>query len=148
MCHCFFLFSVILLFRVSTFGFVFPFWVLCFCFEFCDSVLGFVILFWVLRFCLTVLWFCFESCVSVLNFAILFWVLWFCFEFWDFVLGCCDSILSFVICFVTIGHRRLPVDKRYKERHVNYMFTAVKLCEFTADVQIDSCQPKSQNKER
>ena len=63
------------------------FWVLWFCFEFCDSILGFAILFWVF-------WFCFEFCDSVLGFVILFWVLWF---------GFCDSVLGFVILLFCFG---------------------------------------------
>ena len=85
------------------------FWVLWFCFEFCDS--GFVILFWVLWFCYSVLCFVFLFwvCDSVLSFAFLFWILWFCFGF-------CDSVLGFVIlfwvlwfCFAPIGHLKYVI---------------------------------------
>ena len=66
---------------VCLFHFVILFWVLCFRFEFCDSVLGFVILFWGFEFCdsvlgFWVLWFYFGFCDPVLGFVILFWVLW------------------------------------------------------------------------
>ena len=79
------LFFITVFLFFSVIYFVFPFLVLCFRFEFCDSVLSFVFLFWVL-------WFCFEFCVSVLGFVILFRVLCFCFGF-------CDPVLF------SIGHR-------------------------------------------
>ena len=100
----------------SILGFAILFWVFWFCFEFCDSVLGFVILFWVLwfGFCdsvlgFVILLFCFGFSDSVLCFVFLFWVLWFCFEF-------CVSVLGFVIlfwvlwfCFAPIGHLKYVI---------------------------------------
>ena len=83
LCYCFF---SCYLFYISAFGFVFPFWVLCFCFESCQSVFGFVILFWVL-------WFCIGFCDSVLS------QLSFCFEFCASVLGIVILFLGFVILF-------------------------------------------------
>ena len=104
--HCF----LLLFFNFfSVIYFVFPFLVLCFRFEFCDSVLSFVFLFWVLWFCLEfcvsvlgfvilfgVLCFCFGFCDSVLSFVFLYWVLWFCLEF-------CVSVLGFVILFCSVS---------------------------------------------
>ena len=81
--------------------FVFPFWVLCFCFLFCVSVLGF-------NFC--ILCFRFGFWVSVLGFVILssilcfrfgFWVsvFYFVFPLWVSIFVFCVSVLGFGFLF-------------------------------------------------
>ena len=54
--------------------FVFVFWLLRLCFDFCVCVLTFAFVFWLLRLC-------FGFCVCVLAFAFVFWLLHLCFGF-------------------------------------------------------------------